>query len=113
VAVKIGPFSATFIGNVALENLDPPNGYNIIGQGNGGVAGFARGMAVVKLDEVDGVTTLTYETKAEVVGKIASLGGRLITATSKKLAEKFFASLVREVSFNKRIYNDGAEGDAI
>ncbi len=98
VALKIGPISATFAGAVTLENLNPPAGYTIVGQGQGGPAGFAKGRADVALAEVDGETSLTYTAKAEVGGKLASLGGRLIQATSKKLADEFFGKLVAELN---------------
>lgn len=99
VTLKIGPISATFTGAVTLENLNPPAGYTIVGQGQGGAAGFAKGRAEVALAEVDGgETDLTYTAKAEVGGKIASLGGRLVEATSKKLADEFFGSFVRELN---------------
>lgn len=100
VALKIGPISATFAGAVTLENLNPPAGYTIVGQGQGGPAGFAKGRADVALAEVDGETSLTYTAKAEVGGKLASLGGRLIQATSKKLADEFFGKLVAELNGN-------------
>ncbi len=96
VALKIGPVSATFSGNVTLEDIDAPNGYRIAGQGNGGIAGFAKGGAVVRLEERDALTVLTYEAKADIGGKIAALGSRLITATSKKLADQFFSSFAKE-----------------
>ncbi|HRF08270.1 MAG TPA: carbon monoxide dehydrogenase subunit G [Xanthobacteraceae bacterium] len=96
VALKVGPVSATFSGNVTLEDIDAPNGYRIAGQGSGGIAGFAKGGAIVRLEEREGVTVLTYEAKADIGGKLASLGSRLITATSKKLADQFFSSFARE-----------------
>jgi carbon monoxide dehydrogenase subunit G len=91
VAVKLGPISANFTGSVTLENINPPAGYAIVGQGQGGAAGFAKGRADVSLTE-DGAdaTTLTYTAKADVGGKLATLGGRLIQATSKKMADEFF-----------------------
>lgn len=99
VALKIGPISATFNGSVTLENLDAPNGYTIVGQGQGGAAGFAKGRADVKLAEIEGgETDLSYTAKAEVGGKLATLGGRLIQATSKKLADEFFGNFVRELN---------------
>lgn len=99
VTLKIGPISATFNGNVTLENLDPPSSYDIVGQGQGGAAGFAKGRAHVALTEIDADTTkLAYDAKAEVGGKIATLGGRLIQATSKKLADEFFGSFVKELN---------------
>ena len=89
-AVKIGPISARFSGKVLLSDIDPPNGYRISGEGTGGVAGFARGGAVVRLADAAGGTRLTYEAKAEVGGKVAQLGARLIDATAKQMADTFF-----------------------
>jgi len=99
VGLKIGPISATFTGAFTLESLDPPNGYSIVGQGQGGAAGCAKGRADVALEAVsDAETTLSYTAKAEVGGKIASLGARLIQATSKKLADEFFSNFARELN---------------
>lgn len=92
VTLKIGPVKATFNGKVTLSDLDPPNGYLISGEGSGGAAGHAKGSARVTLEEEDGAeaTILHYDVKAQVGGKIAQLGGRLIDATAKKLAGEFF-----------------------
>ena len=99
VALKIGPISATFNGNVTLENLEPPSSYDIVGQGQGGAAGFAKGRVRVELTEIDAHTTkLSYNAKAEVGGKLATLGGRLIQATSNKLAGEFFGNFVKELN---------------
>ena len=89
--LKIGPVKASFAGKVTLSDLDPPNGYTISGEGAGGVAGFAKGGATVRL-EADGeaATILNYDVKADVGGKIAQLGARLIDGTAKKLAGEFF-----------------------
>ena len=97
VALKIGPVSATFKGSVNLEDIDAPNGYRIVGQGNGGVVGFAKGGATVRLADNGGGTLLSYVAKAEVGGKLASLGGRLIQSTSKKLADQFFSAFANEM----------------
>ncbi len=99
VVLKIGPIKATFNGAVTLSNLNPPNGYTISGEGKGGVAGFAKGGADVTLTE-DGpnMTTLKYTAKADVGGKIAQLGSRLIESTSKKLAGQFFSTFNETVS---------------
>ena len=87
---KIGPVKARFEGTVELLNLNPPESYTIQGEGKGGVAGFAKGGAdVVLADEPEG-TRLSYEVKATVGGKLAQLGSRLINATARKLAAKFF-----------------------
>ena len=89
-AVKIGPISARFTGNVHLTDIDPPNGYTISGEGQGGVAGFAKGGAKVRLEDDGGGTLLRYEVHAQVGGKIAQLGARLIDATAKQMADAFF-----------------------
>lgn len=99
VVLKIGPIKATFGGEVTLSNLKPPHSYTISGEGKGGIAGFAKGGADVVLTE-DGpdVTILKYAAKADVGGKIAQLGSRLITSTSKKLAGEFFSTFSKQVS---------------
>jgi carbon monoxide dehydrogenase subunit G len=90
-AVKIGPISARFAGTVRLDDLDPPNGYSINGEGQGGAAGFAKGGAKVALDgDAADETVLRYEVHAQVGGKIAQLGGRLIDASAKQMADQFF-----------------------
>lgn len=99
VSLKIGPIKAKFNGQVELKNLNPPNSYTIAGEGKGGVAGFAKGGADVVLvaDGAD-ATVLTYTAKADVGGKIAQLGSRLIQSTSKKLAGEFFSKFNETVS---------------
>jgi carbon monoxide dehydrogenase subunit G len=89
-AVKIGPISARFNGAVQLSDIDPPNGYTIGGEGQGGVAGFAKGGAKVRLEDAGSDTLLRYEVHAQVGGKIAQLGARLIDATAKQMADNFF-----------------------
>ena len=89
--VKIGPIGARFKGAVALSELDPPNGYTISGSGNGGVAGNAKGSAKVRLSDDGGGTLVAYTVDAQVGGRMAQLGGPLIDATAKQMAEKFFA----------------------
>ena len=98
VSLKIGPIKAKLQGAVELKNLKPPHSYTIQGEGKGGIAGFAKGGADVTLKEDgDGATILTYKAKADVGGKIAQLGSRLIDSTSKKLAGQFFDT------FNKKV----------
>lgn len=92
VVAKVGPVKASFKGLVTLEDIDPPNGYTIRGEGQGGVAGFARGGAKVRLTDVPDGTLLSYEVDASVGGKLAQIGGRLIDSTAKKLADQFFAA---------------------
>ena len=89
-SVKIGPISAKFTGKVELLDLDPPNGYRIAGEGQGGVAGFAKGGATVALKQDGTDTLLHYDVKAQVGGKIAQLGARLIDATAKQMSDAFF-----------------------
>jgi carbon monoxide dehydrogenase subunit G len=96
--IKIGPVKATFKGNVTLSDLDPPNGYKISGQGEGGVAGFAKGGATVKLAPKDGGTLLTYNVEAQIGGKLAQLGQRLVNGAAKKVADDFFGNFVKAVS---------------
>jgi carbon monoxide dehydrogenase subunit G len=90
VAIKIGPIGARFNGAVTLSELDPPNGYTITGEGQGGTVGSAKGGAKVRLTEADGGTLLSYDVDAQVGGRLAQLGGPIIDATAKQLAGKFF-----------------------
>ena len=94
---KIGPFNATFTGDIELADLNPPNSYKITGQGNSPV-GFASGEANVELSEKDGTTELTYNVEANVGGKIAQLGSRLIDMTAKKMADIFFGNFSKLIS---------------
>lgn len=97
VQAKVGPVSARFTGDVTLEDIDPPNGYTIRGEGKGGVAGFARGTAKVDLaDDGDG-TLLTYAVDAQVGGKLAQVGARLVAGTIKKMADEFFGTFTEIV----------------
>lgn len=90
VVLKIGPVKARFSGTVQLDTSGAPVAFSLTGQGNGGAAGHAKGGADVTLEAVDGGTVLKYVAKAEISGKLAQLGGRLIQSTAKKLASKFF-----------------------
>jgi len=99
VTTKIGPIKARFKGKVTLSDLDPPNGYKLSGKGEGGVAGFASGEAVVRLVEAGpNETIMHYDVKANVGGKIAQLGARLIDSTAKKLAGEFFDNFAKAVA---------------
>ncbi|MDQ6628790.1 MAG: carbon monoxide dehydrogenase subunit G [Pseudomonadota bacterium] len=91
VAMKIGPVSARFRGNLKMTNVDAPNGYTIAFDGQGGVAGFGKGSADVKLlAEGEAATRLAYEARAQVGGKMAQIGSRLIDATAAKITDDFF-----------------------
>jgi uncharacterized protein len=93
VTAKVGPVKAKFGGKVTLSDLDPPNGYKISGEGSGGVAGFAKGGATVRLVDDGTGTLLTYTVEAHVGGKLAQIGSRLIDATARKMADDFFTRL--------------------
>lgn len=101
VKIKIGPVSASFKGNVSLTNLNPPESYTIVGEGSGGIAGFAKGGADVALTEDGGETVLTYKTNAKIGGKLAMLGSRLIDSSAKKLAEQFFTKFAKVLDKDK------------
>ena len=90
VTSKVGPVTAKFTGKVELTDVDPPNGYTISGEGQGGVAGFAKGGAKVSLAEDGDGTLLTYEANGTVGGKLAQIGSRLIDSTARKMADDFF-----------------------
>jgi carbon monoxide dehydrogenase subunit G len=99
VAVKLGPMAAKFTGKVQLTNINPPASYTIGGEGNGGAMGFAKGGADVALEELGPTTTLlTYKVKAQVGGKMAQLGARLIDSTAKQMADQFFDRFATYVS---------------
>jgi uncharacterized protein len=91
VSARVGPVAAKFAGKVTLSDLDPPNGYRISGEGTGGAAGFAKGGATVKLaDDGAGGTVLSYQVEAQVGGKLAQIGSRLIDGVARKMADDFF-----------------------
>ena len=98
VTAKVGPVKAKFTGDVTLSDLDPPNAYKISGEGKGGAAGFAKGGAHVSLkNDEKGGTTLTYVVTAQVGGKLAQIGSRLIDSTAKKMAREFFETFGKMV----------------
>lgn len=98
VVAKVGPIKATFKGDVTLHDLNPPESYSISGQGQGGTAGFAKGGAKIHLTEDGEATVMNYEVNADVGGKLAQLGGRLIEGTSKRLTGQFFENFEKIVS---------------
>ncbi|MGI9463872.1 MAG: SRPBCC family protein, partial [Aestuariivirgaceae bacterium] len=97
VTAKVGPVKANFAGNVKLSKLKPPVSYVISGQGKGGAAGFAKGGATVNLEEQDGQTLLRYDVDAQVGGKLAQIGSRLIQSTARKMADDFFKQFAKLV----------------
>jgi len=100
VVAKIGPVKAGFSGKVTLSDLDPPNGYTITGEGQGGAAGFAKGGAKVWLEAVDGgaATVLHYSADAQIGGKLAQIGSRLVEGSARKLADEFFAAFAGQAA---------------
>jgi uncharacterized protein len=96
VKMKIGPVSSVFKGKVDLLDLDPPNSYRIEGKGDGGAAGFAKGSARVALSDVDGGTLLRYDVNADIGGRLAQLGGRLINGIANKQADQFFENFAAQ-----------------
>ena len=98
VSLKIGPVKAKFAGEVELQDMIEPTSLKIQGEGKGGIAGFAKGGADVQLAADGDETILTYTAKAQVGGKIAQLGSRLIQSTAAKLADKFFANLKDQIA---------------
>jgi carbon monoxide dehydrogenase subunit G len=98
VVARVGPVKATFTGKVTLSDLHPPAGYTITGEGQGGVAGFAKGGAKVSLEDEGGETVLRYEVQSQVGGKLAQIGSRLIDATARKMADEFFGKFVAAMS---------------
>lgn len=109
VVAKVGPVKAKFAGKVTLSDIDPPNGYTITGEGSGGAAGFGKGGAAVKLGpDGDDATLLEYTAHAQVGGKLAQIGSRLIDGTARKMADDFFAKFTQIVGQPQ----DGADSEA-
>jgi carbon monoxide dehydrogenase subunit G len=96
--IKVGPVKARWKGKVRLSDLDPPNSYRISGEGEGGVAGFAKGGAKVTLADEAGGTRLSYDVEAQIGGKLAQLGQRLINGAAKKTADDFFEKFAGAVA---------------
>ena len=109
VTAKVGPVKAKFTGDVTLSDLDPPNAYKISGEGKGGAAGFAKGGANVSLKDNDsGGTTLEYAVTAQVGGKLAQIGSRLIDSTAKKMAREFFQTFGKIVDKDETDNNNNS-----
>jgi carbon monoxide dehydrogenase subunit G len=113
VTLKIGPVKATFKGKVGLENLDPPHRATLRGEGQGGVAGFAKGDADIVLTPEDGGTVLTYAAKASVGGKLAQIGQRLIDGAAKQIADDFFARFAGAIAAAAAIGSAGPAGEVV
>lgn len=98
VTVKVGPIKARFSGNVELQDLIPPKSYSIVGEGKGGLAGFAKGRAQILLEGHESGTLLKYKVDVAIGGKLAQLGARMLESTSKKLSGEFFARFAEIVA---------------
>ncbi|WP_374652488.1 carbon monoxide dehydrogenase subunit G [Dongia sp.] len=110
VVAKVGPVKAKFGGRITLSDIDPPNGYTITGEGQGGAAGFAKGSAKVALaDDGNGGTILKYSAGAQIGGKLAQIGSRLIEGTARKMADDFFSAFAAAVTAQPGV---AAEGEA-
>ena len=105
MSAKVGPVSAKFKAKITLINVDAPNSYTLIFEGQGGVAGFAKGEADVRLAPEGETTRLSYTAKANVGGKIAQVGSRLIDGVARKMTDTFFSA------FNKHVSGEGVKGD--
>lgn len=104
VTVKVGPVKASFTGKVELTDIHAPAGYTLVGEGAGGVAGFAKGRAIVTLEALNAQQTkLIYDVHADIGGKLAQLGARLVDSTSKKLADEFFKRFDEAVSVSSNV----------
>lgn len=106
--VKVGPIAARFQGQVTLSEMDPPNGYRITGEGQGGVAGHAKGGALIRLTEDGDGTILHYEVSAQVGGRLAQLGGRMIDATARTMSGLFFKKFAQEILLRQSTSADAA-----
>ena len=97
LTAKVGPVSAKFKGRMKVSDADPPRAYTLSFEGQGGVAGFAKGGAKVSLADKDGGTLLSYDVEAQIGGKLAQLGQRLINSAAKKTADDFFIKFAAAV----------------
>ena len=100
VTTKVGPVKVRFEGSVTLSDLDPPLGYQIVGEGQGGVAGFAKGTCQVSLGEEGEETLLRYRADAQVGGKLAQIGSRMISGVAKKTADDFFSAFAKQMAIS-------------
>ncbi|HTJ65651.1 MAG TPA: SRPBCC domain-containing protein [Alphaproteobacteria bacterium] len=98
ISAAVGPVRAKFSGQATLSDIDAPNGYTLTGSGSGGAAGMAKGGATVRLVTEGAETVLRYEAHAQVAGKLAQIGARLVDMTAKKMADDFFTNFVAQLS---------------
>src|SRR5262245_1421193 len=110
VKAKVGPVSLAMTGDVHLSDLNPPVSYRITGQGKGGAAGFAKGGANIRLEAKGGATLITYDVDAQVGGKLAQIGNRLIDSTARKMADDFFSRFVAIVESGEKASGELSAG---
>ena len=116
VTLRMGPVRATFVGKVLLTDVQAPTGCTLNFEGSGGSAGFAKGSSVIALTTVPSGTDLHYTTQASVAGKLGQIGGRLMDASAKQLADRFFAAFKAEVGdepIQEQRTEHAAEADAL
>jgi carbon monoxide dehydrogenase subunit G len=113
VKAKVGPVSAKFKGKVTLSDLNPPNSYRISGEGQGGPAGFGKGGANVTLEQDGSDTILRYDAKAQVGGKLAQIGARLVDGAAKKIANEFFSNFANHVGGPAEVASDPDTAPAV
>ncbi|MGN6514357.1 MAG: CoxG family protein [Rhizomicrobium sp.] len=111
--LKIGPVKATFRGKVALEDLDPPHRCILKGEGQGGVAGFAKGEAEITLTPEGNGTALAYTAKANIGGKLAQIGQRLIDGAAKQIADDFFGRFAGAIAAASAVGSAGPQGEVV
>jgi carbon monoxide dehydrogenase subunit G len=109
MTAKVGPVKAKFAGQVTFSDLDPPRSYRITGEGQGGVAGFAKGTCVVTLVDSEGETELSYEAEAQVGGKLAQIGSRVVGGVARKMADDFFGAFADQISNGRPLAGKAAE----
>jgi carbon monoxide dehydrogenase subunit G len=112
MTARVGPVSAKFKGKLTLSDLDPPRGYSIAFEGQGGVAGFGKGGAQVQLEPDGDETVLRYAVKASVGGKLAQIGSRLVDAAAKKIANDFFTAFNQKMASQHSGAGPGGGDDA-
>jgi len=109
VVTKVGPVKARFKGSVTLSDLDPPRGYRIMGEGQGGAAGFAKGTCLVSLHEERMETLLRYQAEAQVGGKLAQIGSRMISGVVTRLANEFFSAFAKQLELSEAVETSSAK----
>jgi uncharacterized protein len=108
MVARVGPVSAKFKGKLTLSDIKPPDSYSIAFEGQGGAAGFAKGGASVRLAEESGMTRLSYDVKANVGGKLAQIGSRLVDSAARKVADDFFRNFNEKLTAAQAAHRDSS-----